>query len=145
MQTSVLWLVAVVFFVLVEASTLGLTSIWFACGALIAMFASLLGANIWWQLSLFVAGSAALLAGTRKWVGKLRLGKVKTNADRIVGQQAVVILAIDNQAAKGQVRINGQVWTARSQQPEPIPEGALVEVVQISGVKAIVKPLEQQQ
>lgn len=143
MPTSILWLIAVVAFVLIEASTMGLTSIWFACGALIAMLASLLGANIWWQLSLFVAGSAALLAGTRKWVGKLRLGRVKTNADRIVGQRALVILDIDNQAAQGQVRINGQVWTARSQGPEPIPAGAQVEVVQISGVKAIVKPLEE--
>lgn len=143
MPMSILWLGAVVIFVLIEASTMGLTSIWFACGALIAMVASLMGANIWWQLSLFVAGSAALLAGTRKWVGKLRLGKVKTNADRILGQRAVVILAIDNQAAQGQVRINGQVWTARSQNGEPIPAGAQVEVVQISGVKAIVKPLEE--
>jgi membrane protein implicated in regulation of membrane protease activity len=84
-----------------------------------------------------------LLASTRKWTGSLRLGKVKTNADRIVGQQGVVILEIDNQAAQGQVRINGQVWTARSQDPAPIPAGAQVEVVQISGVKAIVKPLEQ--
>ena len=67
---------------------------------------------------------------------------MKTNADRIVGQRAVVILDIDNQAAQGQVRINGQVWTARSQDAEPIPAGAQVEVVQISGVKAIVKPLE---
>lgn len=122
---------------------MGLTSVWFACGALIAMIAALLGANLWWQLSLFVAGSALLLASTRKWTGSLRLGKVKTNADRIVGQQGVVILEIDNQAAQGQVRINGQVWTARSQDPAPIPAGAQVEVVQISGVKAIVKPLEQ--
>ncbi len=140
---SILWLIAVAAFVLIEASTMGLTSVWFACGALIAMIAALLGANIWWQLSLFVAGSALLLASTRKWVGKLRLGRVKTNADRIVGQQGVVILDIDNQAAQGQVRINGQVWTARSQDPAPIAAGASVEVVQISGVKAIVKPLEQ--
>ena len=112
MPLSIVWLIAVIVFVLVEASTMGLTSVWFACGALIAMIAAL-------------------------------LGKVKTNADRIVGQQGVVILEIDNQAAQGQVRINGQVWTARSQDPAPIPAGAQVEVVQISGVKAIVKPLEQ--
>ena len=143
MPLSIVWLIAVIVFVLVEASTMGLTSVWFACGALIAMIAALLGANLWWQLSLFVAGSALLLASTRKWTGSLRLGTVKTNADRIVGQQGVVILEIDNQAAQGQVRINGQVWTARSQDPAPIPAGAQVEVVQISGVKAIVKPLEQ--
>ncbi len=136
----VVWLIAVVVFVIAEAATMGLTSIWFACGALVAMIAALLGVGLWWQLALFAAGSAVLLATTRKWVGKLKLGKKPTNADRIVGQKAIVIQEIHNQMAQGQIRVGGQVWTARSTDEEPIAQGAEVEVVQISGVKAIVRP-----
>ena len=98
---------------------------------------------IWGQLLVFILGSALLLASTRKWVSKLKLGRVKTNADRIIGQQAVVIQTIDNQAAKGQVRVGGQVWTARSVEDEPILAGTQVEVVQITGVKVIVKKMEK--
>ena len=140
---AVIWLIAVVVFVLAEAATLGLTSIWFACGSLLAMVAALLDVSIWGQLLVFILGSALLLASTRKWVSKLKLGRVKTNADRIIGQQAVVIQTIDNQAAKGQVRVGGQVWTARSVEDEPILAGTQVEVVQITGVKVIVKKMEK--
>ena len=136
----VVWLVAVVIFVIAEAATLGLTSIWFACGALAAMIAALLGVGIWWQLTLFVAGSAVLLATTRKWVSRLKLKKDPTNADRIVGQKGIVIQEINNQLGKGQVRVGGQVWTARSTDEEPVAQGSEVEVVRISGVKAIVRP-----
>ena len=120
-----------------------MTSIWFACGSLLAMVAALLDVSIWGQLLVFILGSALLLASTRKWVSKLKLGRVKTNADRIIGQQAVVIQTIDNQAAKGQVRVGGQVWTARSVEDEPILAGTQVEVVQITGVKVIVKKMEK--
>lgn len=140
---AVIWLIAVVVFVVAEAATLGLTSIWFACGSLLAMIAALLDVSIWGQLLVFILGSALLLASTRKWVSKLKLGRVKTNADRIIGQQAVVIQTIDNQAAKGQVRVGGQVWTARSVEDEPILAGTQVEVVQITGVKVIVKKMEK--
>ena len=140
---AVIWLIAVVVFVVAEAATLGLTSIWFACGSLLAMVAALLDVGIWGQLLVFILGSALLLASTRKWVSKLKLGRVKTNADRIIGQQAVVIQTIDNQAAKGQVRVGGQVWTARSVEDEPILAGTQVEVVQITGVKVIVKKMEK--
>ena len=84
---AVIWLIAVVVFVVAEAATLGLTSIWFACGSLLAMVAALLDVSIWGQLLVFILGSALLLASTRKWVSKLKLGRVKTNADRIIGQQ----------------------------------------------------------
>lgn len=140
---AVIWLIAVVVFVVAEAATLGLTSIWFACGSLLAMVAALLDVSIWGQLLVFILGSALLLASTRKWVSKLKLGRVKTNADRIIGQQAVVIQTIDNQAAKGQVRVGGQVWTARSVEDEPILAGTQVEVVQITGVKVIIKKMEK--
>ena len=140
---AVIWLIAVVVVVVAEAATLGLTSIWFACGSLLAMVAALLDVSIWGQLLVFILGSALLLASTRKWVSKLKLGRVKTNADRIIGQQAVVIQTIDNQAAKGQVRVGGQVWTARSVEDEPILAGTQVEVVQITGVKVIVKKMEK--
>ena len=140
---AVIWLIAVVVFVVAEAATLGLTSIWFACGSLLAMVAALLDVSTWGQLLVFILGSALLLASTRKWVSKLKLGRVKTNADRIIGQQAVVIQTIDNQAAKGQVRVGGQVWTARSVEDEPILAGTQVEVVQITGVKVIVKKMEK--
>ena len=140
----VIWLIAIVVFAVAEAATLGLTSIWFACGSLLAMLVALVGGNIWWQLIIFIVGSGVLLAVTRQWVGKLKLGRVKTNADSIVGKHGLVVEPIDNSAARGQIRIGGQIWTARSQGETPIAKGIEVEIMEISGVKAIVRPLENQ-
>lgn len=140
MKELIIWLVLLIVFIAVEAGTLGLTSIWFAGGALIAMIVAALGGPVWLQILLFLAAALLLLIFTRpiavKYFNKER---IKTNVDSIVGKQAVVTEEINNLQAKGKVNVGGQEWSARSKEEVVIPEGTVVTVDSISGVKLIVK------
>lgn len=138
----ILWLVILIVSIAVEALTLGLTSIWFAGGALVALAASAFHAPVVLQVILFLVVSLLLLIFTRpiavKYFNKER---VKTNVESLVGRQAIVISEIDNLQGIGQVTVNGQEWSARSFEPDKSLEvGAVVNVVAIDGVKLIVKP-----
>ena len=134
------WLIAVALFLLIEFATTALTTIWFAGGALIALICSLLGGPVWLQCALFVVGSAVLLFLTRPLaVRLLKKDAVRTNADSLIGKEAVVTERIDNLRSTGAVQIAGQVWTARSVNPEHIIEkDEIVMVRSIEGVKLIV-------
>ena len=138
---SIVWLVLMIVLAITEAGTLGLTAIWFAFGSLVAMIAAILGANIWVQLILFLVASAVLLYFTRPLARKYfnNKARVKTNADRVVGMHGVVTERIDNEAAAGQVRVAGQVWTARSIDGTVIEAGEGVVVRSIAGVKVMVE------
>ena len=138
-KVSLLWLALVIFFAIIEGVTPQLVSIWFAGGALVSLIVSLFGAPLWVEIIVFVAVSAILLLLTRPLV-KRRFSKqiVKTNADALVGGEAVVTQAIDNVEGAGLAKITGQVWSARSATGEPIPEGTSVTVERIEGVKLIV-------
>lgn len=141
---GIVWLAILIIMVVIEIITLGLTTIWFAGGALIAFIASLLGAGIPLQVTLFVMISLVLLAGTRPLALKyFNRGRYRTNADSLLGEEAIVLQAIDNLHAKGLVQIRGQEWTARSADDVLISEGAKVLVKEISGVKLIVKEKEK--
>ena len=141
---AIVWTVLMVIFLVVEASCpIHLVSIWFAVGALIAMIVSLLGGGLWLQVVLFLAVSAGLLALFWPFVRKFLNPKVvPTNVDSIIGTKALVTAAVDNITAHGQVKINGLEWTARSLSGEPIPEGTMVEVCRVEGVKVFVAPVE---
>ena len=134
------WLIAVALFLLIEFATTALTTIWFAGGALIAMICSLLGGPVWLQCALFVVGSAVLLFLTRPLaVRLLKKDAVRTNADSLIGKEAVVTEKIDNLRSTGAVQVSGQVWTARSVNPEHIIEkDEIVMIRAIEGVKLIV-------
>ena len=137
---SVVWLVLRILFAVAEAATMGLTSIWFAFGSLAAMVASLLGAGWVAQLFVFLIVSAVLLYFTRPLAKKYFSGtKTRTNADRVVGMHGLVTQRIDNEQATGQVRVGGQIWTARSADGSVITEGESVVVRSISGVKLMVE------
>ena len=134
------WLIAVALFLLIEFATPALTTIWFAGGALLAMICSLMGGPIWLQCTLFVVGSAVLLFLTRPLaVRLLNKDAVRTNADSLIGKEAVVTEKIDNLRSTGAVQVSGQVWTARSVNPEHVIEkDEIVMVRSIEGVKLIV-------
>ena len=137
---GVFWLFIVVVMAVIEIITLGLTTIWFAGGALVAFVASLLGANLAVQVALFVVVSVGLLALTRPLAVKfLNKGRESTNAESLIGTKAVVKQEIDNLNARGQVSVNGQEWTARSLEDKVIKEGKTVEIAEISGVKLMVR------
>ena len=140
---SVIWLALLILFAIVEASTVGLVSIWFAAGALAALLASVCTANIWLQIALFLVVSILTMAGLRPLARKYVLPAViPTNADRVIGRQAVVTEAIDNLNAAGAAVVSGVAWTARSEEGLPIPAGTVVTVKRIEGVKLFVSPTE---
>ncbi len=144
-EMLVFWLILLIVAIVVEVATMGLTSIWFAGGALVAILASIPGAPIWLQVILFFLVSLLLLFFTRPIAVKyFNKDRVRTNVESMVGRQAVVTGEIDNIAGAGQVVINGQEWSARSVEDRiRIPVGCVVNVVSISGVKLIVKLDEQ--
>lgn len=140
---AIIWLVLMVVFLIVEASTVTLVSLWFAAGAFIALFASLLGAPLWLQLLLFLAISTLCLVALRPLVRKvLRPRLTATNADSVIGSTGLVTASIENVTATGQVKLGAMVWTARSTSGQAIPEGTLVRVDRIEGVKVFVSPAE---
>lgn len=137
---TIIWVVLLLAFIVLEAVTVQLVSAWFAVGALCALIAHLCGAGIVWQMVLFLAVSAVCLLATRPLVRKFTAAKIqKTNADRCIGADAVVLEAIDNLHATGQVKTGGNVWTARSADDTVIPAGAVVTVERMEGVKLIVR------
>ena len=133
------WLFVIVAAIVLEASTVALVSIWFIPSACVSMILALCNVKVWIQLIVFFA-LFFLLMLILKPVFKKNMGIkiVPTNADTLIGMQAVVIEQIDNLHAKGQVKIRGQVWTARSADENIIYEAdEVVTVLAIEGVKLI--------
>ena len=138
----IFWAVLAAVFLGAEAISLGITSIWFALGALSALLVEVLGGPVWLQAVCFGAVSAATLALTRPLVKKFINSKTQaTNADRVVGMRAVVKEAIDNLAGTGAVAVDGKLWSARTADGAPVGEGTTVRVERIEGVKLIVTPV----
>lgn len=147
MQEVIFWLVLLIIFIGIEVATMGLTTIWFAGGALVAIFAAVVGAPIWLQAIIFIAVSLVLLFFTRPIAVKyFNKDRVKTNVESMVGRQAIVISEIDNLQGIGQVTVGGQEWSARSAEDQvKIAAGAVTVVVAISGVKLIVRDISREQ
>lgn len=134
------WLIIIAACVVIEASTLGLTTIWFAIGALVAWFVHLIRLSLQVQIMVFVIVSIACLILTRPIaVKKLKIGKNKTNLDSLIGETAKVENTINNFNNEGYAKIRGQIWSARSIDDEIIEKDELVVVKEIKGVKLIVK------
>ena len=140
---TILWLGLMVLFLIMEANTVSVVSIWFAVGALVALVTSLLGGQLWLQAVLFFAVSAGLLACLRPMTKKYFKPKLtKTNVDAVIGTQGYLTDAVDNLNGKGRVKLGAMEWTARSTDGSIIPQGTLVKVDRIEGVKAFVTPVE---
>lgn len=140
---AMIWLVLTVIFLIAEAATVTVISLWFAAGALAAMAAALLGGGIWLQAAVFLAVSAIALTALRPLVRKYLTPKLTaTNVDSIIGSVGIVTAPIDNIASAGQIKLNGMEWTARSTSGKPIQAGIRVTVDRIEGVKAFVSPAE---
>ena len=141
MNLTTIWLVVFVACIAIEIITMGLTTIWFAGGALVAAIGAALGAPIWLQAVFFGAVSLVLLYFTRPVAVKyFNKDRVKTTAESLVGKQAVVISEIDNLQGIGQVSVNGQEWSARTvEEGVTLQTGSVVVVRAISGVKLMVE------
>ena len=141
----ILWLILTIVFAVIEALTLGLTTVWCAIGSAVAMVMDLCGAPVAAQLTVMVVVSIICFVVCMIWI-KPRLDKKKkgyaqpTNADRYIGSEGVVIKDIVPDDGKGQIKVEGQVWSAKASMP--ISEGTRVRVTALEGVKAIVEPVE---
>lgn len=139
-MNSIYWLIAIAVFLVIEIITLGLTTIWFAGGALIAFLLSLAVDNLLLEITVFLIVSFLLLFFTRPIATRFfNTQRVKTNYQSLIGVDAKVLERIDNFNNLGQVILNGQEWTARAVDDNLIIEpGERVIVKNIIGVKLIV-------
>ena len=143
-MATIIWLVLLIGFIIVEAACpIHLVSIWFAAGALVSAIAASLGAELWLQIVLFLVVSGGLLACLWPFVKKVLNPKLTpTNIDSIIGTEGYITAPVDNLNATGQVKLGGMYWTARSSDGKNIPQGALVRVDRIEGVKVFVSLVE---
>lgn len=140
-----IWLGLVAIFLVIEALTVGLTTIWFAGGALVAALAAWAGAGQVVQWILFITVSLVLLIFTRPVaVRYMNRGVEKTNVERLIGQKAIVIQKVDNLAQTGQVRVGDVEWMARTKSDDvQIPEKAVAVIKEVQGVKLIVEEVKE--
>ena len=128
------WILLIVALVIIEAVTVQLVTIWFAVGAVGGLIASAFNLDIWIQILIFVTVSAITLIATRPLVKRFtKTNKEPTNADRYIGQTAVVTEPIDNIHGKGAVTVGGLEWTARTVNGATVEKDALVTVEKIEG------------
>ncbi|MDY4222817.1 MAG: NfeD family protein [Candidatus Faecousia sp.] len=139
LSTVALWALLAVGFLVLEACTVAMVSLWFAIGAAAALVLSLLGAAFWIQTAAFLVVSGVLLALLRPMMRKY-VKITKTNVDSVLGMDGLVTESIDNVAYQGQVKLGGMTWSARSTSGAPISVGSLVTVDRVEGVKVFVSP-----
>lgn len=138
-----IWLLIAGVFFIAEIITVGFLVFWLGIGALVAMVVSLFTSNIIIQTTVFVISSAILIFSTKPFVKKfLDVKTTNTNAFSIIGKKALVIKEINSIQSTGQIKINGEVWSAETENDEIISEGSEVEILQIKGVKTIVKKIK---
>lgn len=140
-MAPIYWLVVMAVLLVMEICTLGLTTIWFAGGALIATIAALLGAGFWTQVALFIVVSSLLLIFTRPWAMRyINNHKAKTNYEGLIGKVIKITETVDNFNQSGTAIVNGSEWTVRSKDDDVIIQpGDKAQIVNIKGVKLIVK------
>ena len=136
----IIWLLIVAVMLVIEIFTMGLTTIWFSLGAVVAAIAASCSAPLWLQIVLFSVVSVAVMLLVRPFALKfMNKNRAKTNIDELIGQQAVVIEEIDNIKGTGKVRYRGVEWMARSTEGEVVGMEEVVLIQEIAGVKLMVK------
>lgn len=135
---QILWLVAVIAFLILEAGTYQMLSIWFVVGSIGALIATLCGAEFWLQMTIFLVLSVILLIVFRPLAVKKLKPKFKTNADATVGKKVVITQEVDNVKGTGEAKLDGMVWTVRTESDKVLSVGDVAEVKRIEGVKLIV-------
>mgnify|MGYP001658939950 FL=1 len=144
--TVYVWLGLLILFLVIEIATVGLTTIWMAGGALGALILDLAGLNLWWQIGAFLVVSFTMLVFTRPFVVKyINSHHEKTNYEGIIGKVVRITERVDNLQQTGTAVVNGLEWTTRAERDDVILDpGDLAKVVNISGVKLIVKKYEEE-
>lgn len=135
---QIVWLIAIVAFIVLEAVTYQMLSIWFVIGAIGGLIASLLNAEFWLQMTLFIVISVILLIAFRPLAVKKLKTDYKTNADATIGKKVTVTEEVDNIKGTGTAKLDGMVWTVRTESGKTLGVGDVAEVKRIEGVKLIV-------
>ena len=139
-----IWLILAGVFLIGEVMTAGFLIFWLSVGSLIAMIVSFFTDSIIIQTSIFVISSVILIFATKPLVKKFaKVETVLTNAKSIIGKKGIVTVDIDSIKSTGQVKIDGEIWSAIGEDETDIPKGAEIEVLEIKGVKVIVRPIKQ--
>lgn len=135
-----IWLAAVIVFMVLEAITYQMVSVWFIIGAVGGLITAMCGADFWIQMVVFLALSLILLVCFRPFaVKKLKTTKLKTNAESAIGKKVVITEKVDNVEGIGQGKLDGQIWTVRTESGAVLNVGDVAEVKRIDGVKLIVE------
>lgn len=137
-----IWLIAAGVFLIAEIITIGFFIFWLSIGSLIAMVVSLFTSNIIIQTAVFVVSSTILIFATKPFVNKISSKKVETNYCSLKGKKAIVIQEIDSINGTGQIKVSGEIWSAKTDNDTSIPIGTEVVILKIEGVKAIVEPVK---
>ncbi len=140
----ILWLILTIVFAVIEALTLGLTTVWCAIGSAVAMVMDLCGAPVAAQLTVMVVVSIICFVVCMIWIKpkldeRHRVNVEPTNADRVLGKEGLVTVTINPIEGKGQVKVIGQTWSAKSDRQ--IEEGKKIRVTGMEGVKLIVEEI----
>ena len=140
-----IWVTLVIVFALIEVFTLGLTTVWFAIAALVMVFLSFIQIPLTVQILIFLAIATLLLIFTRPLaIKKFKMGQEKTNVDSLIGKHALVIKTI-REFERGEAKIEGKIWSARSEDNTEINEGNKCEILRIEGVQLIVRQLTEEE
>lgn len=136
------WIGIAVVMAVGEAATNQLVSIWFVVGALCAAVASLITTSLLVQVIVFIVVTGGTFIATKPLVDKYKKGhkNVRTNSDRLIGQIGVMLTDIDSLETLGQVKVSGEIWTAKLGNPAPVKKNEKVKILAIEGVKMIVEP-----
>lgn len=144
MPMWVIWLILLIVFVVVEAMTMGLATVWCAVGSAVALVMDLLHLPVPAQVITMIVVSIICFIVCLIWIRPIidKKGKVKetTNADRIIGKEGIVIKTIDPIDGKGQIKVSGQVWSAKAD--KEIAENSKIKVIRLEGVKAFVETVD---
>ena len=138
LDLEIVWLIAIVVFIVLEAVTYQMLSIWFIGGAICGLVAKMLGAQLWLQMTIFVAVSVVQLVAFRPFAIKRLKTDCKTKADAAIGRKIIITKEVNNMKGTGEAMLDGLIWSVRSDDDSIIAEGETVEVKKIEGVKLIV-------
>ena len=143
---TIAWLGLLIILLIIEIITVGLTSIWAAGGALAALILNILGLSLVWQVIAFFAVTFVLLIFTRPFAVRfINTQREKTNYEGIIGKTIRIAERGDNIRQTGMAVVNGQEWTVRAEDEQEVLEPeTLAKVVNISGVKLIVRKYEEE-
>ena len=140
MSLGTFWIIVAAVALVVEIITLGLSSIWFTGGAIVAAIVGYLDGPLWLQIVLFIVVSTILLFAIRPFASKrLRIGEEKTNTDSLIGRVEKILTTVDNNEGTGMLKLGDVEWRAVSDDGSVIPEGTLVKIERIEGTKLFVR------